>query len=273
MSLKSSEEVRSESAVARNRDVFMAGSADAIPADADEFYREFTSRNQHFISAGTQSKRGSHHSPPSLRVRCQPALALHELERGRCLPYAVRAVPAAGVRGLELDREVVMKHGIALCLLSGILLAACGDDDDGGSSVDAAVTIDAPTADANPNAPDANPNAPDASIDAAPTGPVQEMPDCVGVFALTVTIGNEQGSQYVYSPDGERDKVPAQSIVRFETSARHDATSGSNSTSDGTFRVPLSKVTCLKFLEPGTYDFFCSVHPSIRGSITVVSAP
>jgi plastocyanin len=159
-----------------------------------------------------------------------------------------------------------MRPSIALCLFAGVLLAGCGDDEEG-SSVDAA-PADASAADANPNAPDANPTAPDANPDAAPTGPVREE-TCVGTPALTVTI---PGGEYVYA-GGDRTKVPLGAVVRFETSAAHDATSGPNATADNKFRVDFTATKCLKFVEAGAYDFFCSRHPAIRGSITVLPAP
>jgi plastocyanin len=187
------------------------------------------------------------------------------MEHGRALPYPARA--AAG-RGHELDREDVMRPSIALCLFAGVLLAGCGDDD-GSSSVDAAPTIDGSPADANPNAPDANPNAPDANVDATPAGPVREE-QCVGVISLTVTAEGGSDGRFVF-PDGDKDKVPLGGIVKFEMPAIHDATSGPNATADNKFRVDFGAEKCLKFLEAGTYDFFCSRHPSMRAALTVVA--
>src|SRR5690242_14785490 len=99
------------------------------------------------------------------------------MEPPGALPYHAQAVPAAGSRGALRDGGRMTRFGLAL--LCG-LLAACGGDDDEPSSVADASAADAPSFDANPNAPDANPNAPDASPpDANQTGPVREVP-CVG---------------------------------------------------------------------------------------------
>ena len=161
-----------------------------------------------------------------------------------------------------------MKLRIALCLFSGVLLAAGGDDDES-SSVDAAPMFDAPAIDANPNAPDANPNAPDASVD-APTGPVVELPTCDGtVLALTVETA---GNSYKYTPAGDETKVEFGGIVKFIMPGAHNAVSGANRTADSKFNVGFGETKCLRFVEAGDYEFYCSAHP-FQGSITVLPAP
>jgi len=164
-----------------------------------------------------------------------------------------------------------MKPGIAFCLFSGLVLAACGDDEK--SSADASTAIDAKPADAAANTPDANPAAPDANVDAMPpAGPVREE-TCVGVPNLTISIASGSSSAFVYAPNGDKDKLPLGAIVRFETPGDHDVTSGSNATADNKFRVATSQTKCFKFVEANTYDFYCSIHPGIRGSIKVLPPP
>lgn len=153
--------------------------------------------------------------------------------------------------------------GLAL-LCGGVLLAACGDDGDESSAVDAS-TSDARAADANPNAPDANPNAPDAGPDATPTGPVQPI-SCVGaVVGLTVTTTNNE-NQFKFDGDTE---IAPNTIVEFEMSSNHNAISGTPAgTSDGKFTAPAGMTTCFRFVDVGDYPFYCGPH-RFTGEITV----
>lgn len=61
--------------------------------------------------------------------------------------------------------------------------------------------------------------------------------------------------------------------VRFDNqdSASHTVTSGANRTKDGKFDQQLSggNETTITFDTPGTYEIFCSIHSSMKMSITV----
>lgn len=51
----------------------------------------------------------------------------------------------------------------------------------------------------------------------------------------------------------------------------HTVTSGANGTKDGTFdqQVAGSASTTIAFDTPGTFDYFCTIHPAMKATITV----
>lgn len=53
--------------------------------------------------------------------------------------------------------------------------------------------------------------------------------------------------------------------------ATHTITSGTNGTKDGKFdkRIEQGASTTITFDTPGTYAYFCTIHPSMKGTITV----
>jgi plastocyanin len=164
-------------------------------------------------------------------------------------------------------------RSLSLLLVGFAALAmACGGDDDGGTA-DASTSADAPSADApvadaDPAAPDANPNAPDAGVaDAnvdAKVSPVEVVP-CKGLVHLAVTTS---GNSFVLSTT---DPVPVGGVVRFNPGRIHNATSGANRTADGLFVVGGGETVCVRFLDAGTYPFYCTVHNPMESVLTVVA--
>jgi hypothetical protein len=169
-------------------------------------------------------------------------------------------------------------RGLPYVLISIAALAiACGDDD-GSDAVDAATSADAPAIDgsivadavvpdADPAAPDAEPGAPDARLaDAnvdAKVSPV-EIIDCTGVNVdVSVTTS---GRTFVLS---STDPIPVRGVARFSPGGSHDATSGANRTADGLFAVAGGATVCIRFLEAGTFPFYCTIHNPMEGALTV----
>jgi plastocyanin len=56
-----------------------------------------------------------------------------------------------------------------------------------------------------------------------------------------------------------------------QDSTTHTITSGANRTKDGKFdqQVTGSNETTITFDTPGTFEYFCSIHSSMKGTITV----
>lgn len=171
-------------------------------------------------------------------------------------------------------------RGLPYFVISIAALAiACGGDDDG-DAVDAATSADAPAIDgsiapdavvpdADPNAPDAEPGTPDArpadaNVDAK-VSPV-EIIDCTGVNVdVSVTTS---GRTFVLSTT---DPIPVRGVARFSPGGSHDATSGGNRTADGLFVVAGGTTVCVRFLEAGTYPFYCTFHNPMEGALTVAA--
>jgi plastocyanin len=127
----------------------------------------------------------------------------------------------------------------ALVLLAG----ACGDDDD-----DAAVD-DAP------------------SDDAAEVEPEDESggeDDSAGDASVTI-------QDFAFDPASI--EVDAGTTVSWtnEDGVTHTVTSGADSASDGTFDETADSGSGVEidFSDPGTYPYFCSIHPSMTGEVVV----
>jgi plastocyanin len=117
----------------------------------------------------------------------------------------------------------------ALSLL--VALAACG----GGG--------DDPAADARPGPPDAQ----SSSV---------IMMSCTGVTPdATITT-----SGFAFSPADLT--ITVGQIVRFTPGGSHDMTGAGIATVTG-------QETCLEFTEAGTFEYICSVHPTMEGTVTV----
>ena len=134
-----------------------------------------------------------------------------------------------------------MRRSTSWILVLAILpvLACGGDDDDDGSNADAAASADASVE------PDAEPST------------VVLIP-CTGV-----TPDAEIGTAgFAFSPNTRT--VGVGDTIRFTPTGSHNMTSDT-----GEFATPTSQVACLHFTATGAFPFFCSVHPSMMGTVTV----
>lgn len=169
--------------------------------------------------------------------------------------------------------------------------ANTGDDDmtDSGPDLDTGnVETDAgPAVDSGPGEVDSGPGEADSGpveadsgpvdIDAGPAetdsgpvevdaGPVEEVEvfDCGGITPDEV-IGT---SGFAFSPSEVT--ISAGGVVKFETPGNHNMVSGTPSSPDGKFTTGTPGDTmCLRFNVVGEYPFYCGVHNSMRGTVTV----
>jgi plastocyanin len=123
--------------------------------------------------------------------------------------------------------------------LAALVCAACGGDDGGGGTPDAA------TADTNTN-----------------TSKVQAV-TCPTTADATVTVNTAGDS---YTPKDTT--IPVSAVVKFVMTAGHDAQPNPLTTSDPGLTVGFAETKCLKFTATGTYGFYCTNH-SFAGTVTV----
>jgi len=136
----------------------------------------------------------------------------------------------------------------------GLALAGCGDDDDsGGESGGGETTATAPeeggAAEAEGEAPQQGANAP------APSG------DAVRAEKVEIV-------EFAYEPDPVTIEAGGKVIWINRDSAPHTATAD-----DGSFDTETLEEGKLKsesFKEPGSYPYFCEIHPDMRGTVEVV---
>jgi plastocyanin len=140
---------------------------------------------------------------------------------------------------------------IALSLplvLLAFVLASCGDDD----SSDTGDTADGVTETAETTPPsDAGGNA------AAPSGEA--------VLSEKVEIVD-----FAYDPDPTTIQAGGKVIWINRDSAPHTATADDGSFDTGT--IEEGKLKSESFKQPGTYTYFCTVHPDMRGTVEVVES-
>lgn len=149
------------------------------------------------------------------------------------------------------------KTRIALLLpfvLVAFVLASCGDDDNADTGDTAGgvaettetteTTETAPSSDSGGNAP-------------APSGEA--------VRSEKVEIVD-----FAYDPDPTTIQAGGKVIWMNEDSAPHTATADDDSFDTGT--IEQGKLASESFKQPGTYTYFCTVHPSMHGTVEVVES-
>jgi manganese oxidase len=140
---------------------------------------------------------------------------------------------------------VIRRLLLTLALL-GAVAAGCGDDDD--------------TA-------------------AAPDDPVDEVTTTAAGDDTTTSAGEEPAGDGAtvtavdFAFDPGTVEVAAGSTVTWtnEDGVAHTATSGEPGTPDGTFAESLDPGASAEvtFEEPGTFPYFCAIHPSMVGEVVV----
>ena len=125
-------------------------------------------------------------------------------------------------------------------VLPVLLLVACGGDDGGMVTPDAAKLIDA-----------------------APTNKVMTV-TCPATPDATVMTTN---ASFSYMPMATT--IPANGVVRFVMSSDHDvAPNPIAAMTDQGLKVGFGQTVCLKFTTAGTYGFLCTPHGFV-GTVTV----
>lgn len=127
--------------------------------------------------------------------------------------------------------------------------AACGDDDDSGS---ATVTETAETTT-------------EAGDDSAAGGANAPAPSGDAVRSAKVEIVD-----FAYDPDPVTIEEGGKVIWQNEDSAPHTATADDGSFDTGTLEE--GKLKSETFKEAGTYEYICSIHPEMQGTVEVVAA-
>ncbi len=137
----------------------------------------------------------------------------------------------------------------ATCLLAGLILlgaAGCGGGGDDSGSTASTTTVQEGEAESGASA-----NAPAPSGDAVRSEKV-EIKD------------------FAYDPDPVTIEEGGKVIWQNEDSVAHTATATDGSFDTGP--IEEGKIASETFKEPGTYEYVCSIHPQMHGTIEVVPA-
>ena len=136
----------------------------------------------------------------------------------------------------------------------GLVLAGCGDDDDSGGTGGGEETT--ATAPEEGDAPETEGEAPQQGANApAPSG------DAVRAEKVEIV-------EFTYEPDPVTIEAGGKVIWINRDSAPHTATADDGSFDTGTLEE--GKLKSESFKEPGSYPYFCEIHPDMRGTIEVV---
>lgn len=138
-----------------------------------------------------------------------------------------------------------------LCALIGLGPVGCGGGDDDTNSAPTAESSDATTEAGDDSNPTAGANA------SAPSGDA--------VRSAEVEI-----EDFSYRPDPVTIEEGGKVIWKNRDSAPHTATAADGSFDTGT--IEEDKLKSETFKEPGTYDYVCSIHPQMHGTVEVVAA-
>ncbi len=144
---------------------------------------------------------------------------------------------------------------LVLCLAIGGGIAGCGDDD--GDTGSATVTE---TTETTTEASDDS-----ASGDDSSSGGNAPAPSGDAVRSAKVEIVD-----FAYDPDPVTIEEGGKVIWQNEDSAPHTATAEDGSFDTGTLEE--GKLKSESFKEAGTYDYVCSIHPDMHGTVEVVAA-
>lgn len=146
---------------------------------------------------------------------------------------------------------------LAILAVLALAVAGCGGDDEPDATSDA--TTGAATATAGPTT--------EAAV--TPTEVGTAVPDAEGEADATVTV---EGLTFL---EGSI-TVPAGSPVTFinRDTVGHTVTSGEPGNATGVFdeSLPSSGEATITVDEPGTYAYFCQIHPSMTGELVVEAA-
>ena len=134
-----------------------------------------------------------------------------------------------------------------LAVLTALALAACGGGDESTGESEAEP---AP-----------------AAIDTVETQPGSEEPAPGETLERSVKV---EIVDFTYDPEPARVQTGGKVIWQNMDSAPHTATADDGSFDTGTLEQ--NKLKSESFKEPGTYAYFCEIHPDMRGTVEVVDA-
>lgn len=139
---------------------------------------------------------------------------------------------------------------LAVLLAAALALAACGDDDSTTESVTTETTTET-----EPETETTEPETGGASAP-APSGEARRSEKVKIV-------------EFTYQPDPVTVQEGGKVIWQNEDSAPHTATADDGSFDTGT--IEQGKLGSETFKEPGSYPYFCEIHPDMRGTVEVVA--
>jgi len=98
------------------------------------------------------------------------------------------------------------------------------------------------------------------------SAPASSAPAAAAAETKTVNIKG-----FAFSPATLNITKGTKVTITNQDSATHTFTSGANRTKDGKFdqQVTGSNETTITFDTPGTFEYFCTIHSSMKGTITV----
>jgi plastocyanin len=140
---------------------------------------------------------------------------------------------------------------VLVLAIASLALAACGDDDDA-------------TTDTGGGGGDTTATAPPSDEGQAESG---STPAPSGDAALSEKV---EIVEFTYEPDPVTIEEGGKAIWINRDSAPHTATADDGSFDTGTLEE--GKLGSESFKEPGSYPYFCEIHPSMRGTVEVVAS-
>jgi plastocyanin len=140
-----------------------------------------------------------------------------------------------------------MRRTITLLLVVPLALAACGDDDDASDAIEPSTTSTPTTTSTT------------STIEASETtAPAEEQ--STGE-AVTIDIAN-----FAFDPEGVEVAVGQEVVWANADDFTHTAQADAFDTGDIAAGAASEPIV---FDEPGTYSYFCGIHNSMTGTITV----
>lgn len=137
-----------------------------------------------------------------------------------------------------------------------LALAGCGSDDD--STTTTTTTEDAAGEESGGQSSPGKANAQPGGVDApAPSG------DAARSEKVSIV-------EFAYDPDPVTIEEGGKVIWVNRDAAPHTATADDGSFDTGT--IEQDKLKSESFKQPGTYAYFCEIHPDMRGTVEVVEA-
>jgi plastocyanin len=136
----------------------------------------------------------------------------------------------------------------SILAVAALALASCGDDDD--SDTTAPAGAGGTTTEAESTAPEPSGNAPASSGEAVRSAKVEIV-------------------EFTYDPDPVTIEEGGKVTWINRDSAPHTATAEDEVTFD-TGTLEEGKLKSESFKEPGTYPYYCEIHPDMHGTVEVV---
>ena len=102
--------------------------------------------------------------------------------------------------------------------------------------------------------------------------PTPDSPPPANATVMSVTCDDTEAAEvettggFRFAPQAVT--ITVGQVVKFTNSAQHSVVPGASPTDPG-MQAGFNKSTCLKFTEAGTFNYKCSPHSSMTGTITV----